>query len=100
MKKDYRKKYPVKVRPFQPMIPVGIYLLKVNNRNIRTLCEICSKPTIKTSTGIPTGICITTYDLLLQKCPDTTILHVGTNNCLNESSLFQLDKIFNVKTLI
>ena len=28
--------------------PVGIYLLKVNNRNTRTKCEICSKLTIKT----------------------------------------------------
>ena len=26
----------------------GIYLLKVNNRNTRTKCEICSKLTIKT----------------------------------------------------
>ena len=25
----------------------GIYLLKVNNRNTRTRCEICSKMTIK-----------------------------------------------------
>ena len=29
-------------------IPAGIYLLKVNNRNIRTSCGICSKLTIKT----------------------------------------------------
>ena len=29
-------------------IEVGIYLLKVNNRNIRTRCKICSKLTIKT----------------------------------------------------
>ena len=29
--------------------PVGIYLLKVNNRNSRARCEICSKLTIKTS---------------------------------------------------
>ena len=29
--------------------PVGIYLLKVNNRNSRTRCEICSKLTVKTS---------------------------------------------------
>ena len=29
-------------------IPAGIYLLKVNNRNTRTRCEICSKLTIKT----------------------------------------------------
>ena len=29
--------------------PAGIYLLKVNNRNTRTKCEICSKLTIKTT---------------------------------------------------
>ena len=29
--------------------PVGIYLLKVNKRNTRARCEICSKLTIKTS---------------------------------------------------
>ena len=28
--------------------PVGIHLFKVNNRNTRTRCEICSKLTIKT----------------------------------------------------
>ena len=28
--------------------PAGIYLLKVNDRNTRTKCEICSKLTIKT----------------------------------------------------
>ena len=28
--------------------PAGIYLLKVNNRNNRTRCEICSELTIKT----------------------------------------------------
>ena len=28
--------------------PVGIYMLKVNNRNTRTRCKICSKLTIKT----------------------------------------------------
>ena len=28
--------------------PVGIYLLKVKNRNTRTRCEICLKLTIKT----------------------------------------------------
>ena len=32
----------------QSKYPVGIYLLKVNNRNTRTRCEICSKLTIKT----------------------------------------------------
>ena len=29
-------------------MPVGIYLLKVNIRNTRTKCEICSNLTIKT----------------------------------------------------
>ena len=29
-------------------VPAGIYLLKVNNRNTRTRCEICSKLTINT----------------------------------------------------
>ena len=28
--------------------PVGIYMLKVNNRNTRARCEICSKLTMKT----------------------------------------------------
>ena len=28
--------------------PVGNYLFKVNNRNIRIKCEICSKLTVKT----------------------------------------------------
>ena len=28
--------------------PADIYLLKVNNKNTRTRCEICSKLTIKT----------------------------------------------------
>ena len=28
--------------------PAGIYLLKVNNRNARARCEICSKLTLKT----------------------------------------------------
>ena len=29
-------------------IPLGIYMFKVNNRNARTRCEICSKLTIRT----------------------------------------------------
>ena len=29
-------------------IPAGNYIFKVNNRNTRTRCEICSKLTIKT----------------------------------------------------
>ena len=31
--------------------PAGIYLSKVNKRNTRTMCEICSKLTLKTPGG-------------------------------------------------
>ena len=34
--------------PKTTSLPVGIYLLKANNRNNRTRCEICSKLTIRT----------------------------------------------------
>ena len=30
------------------LIPAGIYLFTVNNRNFKTMCEICSKLAIKT----------------------------------------------------
>ena len=35
---------------YNPLIslPAGNYMFKVNNRNTRTRCEICSKLTIKT----------------------------------------------------
>ena len=39
---------------FKGINPAGIYLLKVNNRNTRTRCEICSKLTIK----IPERHCV------------------------------------------
>ena len=34
--------------PSDSILPISIYLLKVNNRNTRTRCEICSKITRKT----------------------------------------------------
>ena len=33
---------------FDSIFPAGNYVFKVNNRNTRTRCEICSKLTIKT----------------------------------------------------
>ena len=45
----------------QMELPAGNYLLKLNNRNTRTRCEICSKLTIKTSERllvIPDMYCI------------------------------------------
>ena len=41
------KKTSSKIIFFWKILPAGIYLLKVNNRNSRTRCEICSKLTIK-----------------------------------------------------
>ena len=37
---------------------------------------------------------------LLQECLDRIILHVDTNNFVNESSCFVIDKILNLQTLI
>ena len=36
-----------KIKDKQTRIPAGIYLLKVDDRNGRARCEICSKLTIK-----------------------------------------------------
>ena len=33
---------------YRGLNPAGMHLLKVNNKNSRTRCEICSKLTIKT----------------------------------------------------
>ena len=46
--------------------PVGIYLLKVNNRNTRTRCEICSKLTIKT---MDNGVVLVSLLLTLNNFP-------------------------------
>ena len=56
-------------------IPVGIYLLKVNNKNTRTMCEICSKSTIKAGTRTKKKILkIPFYFCLIEKhaIPTTT----------------------------
>ena len=45
--------------------PVGIYPLKVNNRNTRTRCETCSKLTIKTPEQRqwhPSGVFIANFE--------------------------------------
>ena len=45
--------------------PAGIYLLKVNSRNTRTRCEICSKLTIKTSDLVSLFL---TLNILITPC--------------------------------
>ena len=47
----FRSNVPIYFNDFQysaGSTPAGIYLLKVDNKNTRTSCEICSKLTIKT----------------------------------------------------
>ena len=45
----YRKNWVIRELVFLNCYPAGIYLFKVNNRNTRTGCVICSKLKIKTS---------------------------------------------------
>ena len=42
-----------------PHIPTDIYLFKVNNRNPRTKCDICSKFTIRT---LRSGVFIVNFE--------------------------------------
>ena len=45
-------------------VPVGIYIFKVNNRNTRTRCQICSKLTIKTPERRRFGVFIVDFEHL------------------------------------
>ena len=47
--RDRHQILPLILNEFERVHRVGIYLLKVNNRNTSTRCEICSKLTIKTT---------------------------------------------------
>ena len=46
--KKNRKKISYRLRTQTGLIPANIYLFKVNNRNTRKKCKICSKLTMKT----------------------------------------------------
>ena len=48
--------------------PAGIYLLKVNNRNTRTRCEICPKLTIKTPER--SSVSIVNFEHAIADCED------------------------------
>ena len=53
------------IRKFKSFCSAGICLLKVNIRNTRTRCEICSKLTIKTPEGRhwhPSGVFIVNFE--------------------------------------
>ena len=40
------------------------------------------------------------HQTTIKKCPDNIILHVGTNNTVNELSKMVLDKLLNLKKFI
>ena len=52
------------IKKVRTKIPVGIYLLKVKNRNTRTRCEICSKLTIKTPERRRFGVFIVNFETI------------------------------------
>ena len=43
------KKKTITKREMKSFVSTDIYLFKINNRNNRTMCEICSEVTIKTT---------------------------------------------------
>ena len=47
--------------------PVGNYMFKANNRNIRKKCEVCSKVTIKTPLNGDSGVVLVSLLLTLKK---------------------------------
>ena len=50
------------------MIPAGNYIFKVNNRNTRARCEICSKITIKNNARRRSGVFVVNFELWAGKC--------------------------------
>ena len=42
--------------------PAGIYLFKLNKKNTRTMCEVCSKLTIKTTKWRRSGVFIVNFE--------------------------------------
>ena len=60
------------------LIPAGIYLLKVNNRNNRTMCEIYSKLTItipKRRHWRRSGAFIVHFEHIFTPCSSVSILN-------------------------
>ena len=54
---------------FENSYPHDIYLLKTNDRNIRTRCEICSKLTINTLERLVKGLAVEYFqEKLYRKC--------------------------------
>ena len=52
----------------------GNYMFEINNRNIRTRCEICSKLAIKTQERRRTGVVIVNFGHITQMPPGKQLL--------------------------
>ena len=52
----------------------GNYMFEINNRNIRTRCEICSKLAIKTQERRRTGVVIVNFGHITQMSPGKQLL--------------------------
>ena len=84
------------------LYPIGIYLLKVNNRNTRTMREICSKLTIKIPEWRQWRFLVS---LLLTLNRFHTLFWcfycwLKTSNCRLGKSLSNISKKFQAKTLL
>ena len=58
--------------------PAGIYLFKVDNRNTRTRCEVCSKLTIKTPERPhwrPSGVFIVNFEHIYTSCSSVSVVN-------------------------
>ena len=70
-------------------IPAGIYLLKVNNRNTRTRCEICSNLTIKIPVG-RSGIFIVKLWTYFTPCSTVSIVDFEHVNVSRDCTVSRL----------
>ena len=71
------------------VFPVGVYVLKVNNRSTKTRCEICSKLTINTKTT-PMASYFTTFSSVSIVNFEHVIANWFTFNPLNFKSFNHL----------
>ena len=73
----------IRLRFFKNTIPAGNYMFGVNNRNTRTMCEICSKLTIKITEQRHrrcSGIFIVNFKTTFTSCSSVSIVNFGQAN--------------------
>ena len=63
---------------YEGLIPVGNYMLEVNNRNTRARCEMCSKSTIETPErrqSRRSGVFIVNFEHIFAPCSSILLTH-------------------------